>query len=351
MRRPLLLAAAVVVPLLLVLPVLPLSIILMFGAQQDASAAELCASQPNIDTSNLKVSDLKPDQIANAGAIYSQALVDLPKRGQAAAIVGIAAALQESSLRNVNYGDKAGPDSRGLFQQRDPWGPLSVRMDPRGAAHLFFTGGRAPGTPGLNSIPNWWTLPVTAAAQRVQRSAFPLAYAKWEPLARELVTKLAGTAPGAAASASCTAGAIGDCPPESARPNYPNGEIPLAALCELKTAPGLYLRGDAAFAFDQMSRAYAKAFRRPIAVTDAYRDLATQIRLKQEKGKWAATPGTSNHGWGTAVDLGGGINSFGTAQRAWMVRNARKFGWISPEWAQPGKATPEPWHWEFTGRS
>ena len=46
--------------------------------------------------------------------------------------------LTESSLRNVDHGDTAGPDSRGLFQQRDGWGPLDVRMDPAGAAGLFY---------------------------------------------------------------------------------------------------------------------------------------------------------------------------------------------------------------------
>ncbi len=63
----------------------------------------------------------------------------------------------------------------------------------------------------------------------------------------------------------------------------------------------------------------------------------------------AATPGTSNHGWGLALDLGGGINSWGTTERAWMVANAPAAGWISPDWAQPGRGKEEPWHWEFTG--
>ena len=58
-------------------------------------------------------------------------------------------------------------------------------------------------------------------------------------------------------------------------------------------------------------------------------------------------PGTSNHGWGQAVDLSGGIQSFGSAEFTWMQANAGKYGWKPPEWAQAGGSKPEPWHWEY----
>src|SRR5699024_5407388 len=90
-------------------------------------------------------------------------------------------------------------------------------------------------------------------------------------------------------------------------------------------------------------------FGSPISVTDAYRDYATQVILKRRKGRMAATPGTSNHGWALAVDLGSGINSFGSAQHRWMRANAPKFGWIHPGWARQSGSLPEPWHWEFYG--
>jgi len=128
---------------------------------------------------------------------------------------------------------------------------------------------------------------------------------------------------------------------------YSNGRIPLAALMPLQTAPGELLRPDAAAAFDAMSRAYQADMGRPITVTDSYRSYDEQVATKASKGWLAATPGTSNHGRGVAVDLGGGINRFGTAQRAWMVANAGRFGWESPSWAQPNGSKPEAWHWEF----
>ncbi|GAA3613018.1 hypothetical protein GCM10022223_31480 [Kineosporia mesophila] len=138
---------------------------------------------------------------------------------------------------------------------------------------------------------------------------------------------------------SCTADVTG----------YPNGEIPLTALCALATAPGQYLRADAAYAFDQLSTAYAQQFGTPICVTDSYRDYATQVRLYATKPQLAARPGTSNHGWGTATDLCGGVQHFGTPEHEWLFVNAPVFGWFHPAWAQPGGSRPEPWHWEFGG--
>lgn len=128
---------------------------------------------------------------------------------------------------------------------------------------------------------------------------------------------------------------------------HSNGRIPAAAMCALGSAPGQMLRCDAQAAFDRMSHAYEAKFSSPISVTDAYRDYDTQVILKRRKGRMAATPGTSNHGWALAVDLGGGINSFGSAQHRWMRANAPKFGWIHPGWARQTGSLPEPWHWEF----
>jgi LAS superfamily LD-carboxypeptidase LdcB len=86
-----------------------------------------------------------------------------------------------------------------------------------------------------------------------------------------------------------------------------------------------------------------------MCITDSYRTYASQVRLYGQKPALAAVPGTSNHGWGLAVDLCGGIESFGTRQYAWMVANAGRFGWLHPEWADPGNGREEPWHWEYAG--
>lgn len=129
---------------------------------------------------------------------------------------------------------------------------------------------------------------------------------------------------------------------------YANGLIPPQALCPLPQA-GHMLRADAAAAFERLNAAYTEAFGAPICVTDSYRSLAVQQRLYQVKPELAAIPGTSNHGWGVAVDLCGGINSYSTATHEWMRANAPAYGWILPSWARATGSMPEPWHWEYTG--
>jgi LAS superfamily LD-carboxypeptidase LdcB len=127
---------------------------------------------------------------------------------------------------------------------------------------------------------------------------------------------------------------------------YPNGLIPPSALCPLGVA-GHQLRCDAAAAYRALSAAHQAAFGQPICITDSYRAYASQVRLYGEKPALAAVPGTSNHGWGLAVDLCGGIDSYGTAEYAWMGANAGRFGFVHPTWADPGNGREEPWHWEY----
>ena len=130
-------------------------------------------------------SDLDTEQRTVAAAIIEAGRdAAVPPRGW---VIAIATGLQESGLRPLPYGDR---DSLGVFQQRTPWGPVEVRMDPYQSALMFFTGGRG-GQRGLLDIQGWEQLPVTEAAQAVQVSAFPSAYAKWEGLATELVQTLA----------------------------------------------------------------------------------------------------------------------------------------------------------------
>lgn len=109
-----------------------------------------------------------------------------------ALVVAIAAAGQESGLRNVEHGDR---DSLGLFQQRPSqgWGTREQVLDPVRAATAFFGGPTNPNpgrTKGLLDIAGWESMSVAEAAQAVQRSAFPNHYAKWEAVAREWLAEL-----------------------------------------------------------------------------------------------------------------------------------------------------------------
>jgi hypothetical protein len=131
---------------------------------------------------------------------------------------------------------------------------------------------------------------------------------------------------------------------------YANGRIPTTALAHPTSAPTALFRPDAAAAFDQLNAAYRTRFGVGITVTDSYRDYPSQVRTKAEKGGLAARPGTSNHGWGLAADLGGGIQTFGSPQKQWMDANAPRFGWVNPAWARPGGSGPrESWHHEYVG--
>ena len=130
---------------------------------------------------------------------------------------------------------------------------------------------------------------------------------------------------------------------------YPNGAIPVAGLCPLYADPAESLRPGAAAAFNAMSIAYERDTGSPICITDSYRSYAEQVSVKADRGKWAATPGRSEHGYGRAVDLCGGIQSFGSSAHLWMKQNAPLYGWFHPSWAEPNGSLPEPWHWEYAG--
>lgn len=131
--------------------------------------------------------DLATDQAGYAALISAVAVRrGLPAR---AASIALATSLQESKLRNIGHGDEAGPDSRGLFQQRPSqgWGTEAEVMDPYHATNAFYD--------ALVKIPGYESLPITAAAQEVQRSAYPGAYAQHEPTARAFASALTGQSP------------------------------------------------------------------------------------------------------------------------------------------------------------
>jgi hypothetical protein len=176
------------------------------------------------------------------------------------------------------------------------------------------------------------------------RSAAAAADARAARLARARVLAEAG----ARAYRNRVTGEVGSCAGGDVSA-YGNGNIPLTALCPLWGAPGEYLRADAMYAFGRISQAYAAEFGTPICVTDSYRSYQEQVQVYAEKPQLAAVPGTSRHGWGTAVDLCGGVESFGTATHEWMLENAPGFGWFHPAWAEPDGSRPEAWHWEFAG--
>ena len=98
-----------------------------------------------------------------------------------------------------------------------------------------------------------------------------------------------------------------------------------------------------------MTQAYRADTGSYLCVTDSYRTYAAQVDVYARKPGLAAVPGTSNHGWGKAVDFCGGVQTFSGAAHRWMKANAGRFGWFHPSWAEPSGSKPEAWHWEFSG--
>ncbi|UYY83709.1 CHAP domain-containing protein (plasmid) [Arthrobacter sp. YA7-1] len=166
--------------------VLVLSIILFGGGSQ--SAADVCApagGSVSVDASKLPkvpVAGYTGEQLKNAALVINAGkALGLSARGQT---IGVMTAMGESGLRVLDHGDGPGPDSRGLFQQRDngAWGSYPDRMDPTTSATNFFK--------ALQKVSGWEQLEPTMAAHRVQRNADPYHYQAYWPAAVEVVAAL-----------------------------------------------------------------------------------------------------------------------------------------------------------------
>ncbi len=155
----------------------------------DSGSSAAGGGQPGVDVDvegvpGGSVSGYSGEQLVNAAYVMKAAAdLGLSVRDQT---IGVMTAMGESSLRVLDYGDTAGPDSRGLFQQRDngAWGTYEDRMDPYRSSLSFFR--------VLQTIQERDTLAPTIAAHRVQRNADPFHYERyWDP-AVAVVGALAG---------------------------------------------------------------------------------------------------------------------------------------------------------------
>lgn len=191
-------AAAAVVMLLLALvvgvPLMMVSAMVSGNADSSTLAGAASVSSCTINSTSAAVGDLDAEQVKNARTIIAVGKsMHIPARGW---VIAIATALQESGLRSLDYGDR---DSLGLMQQRPStgWGTAAQVEDPVYAARAFYGGPSSPThNSGLLSVPGWQQMPLWEAAQSVQRSGFPFAYAQHEALATDLVQRLAGRTAG-----------------------------------------------------------------------------------------------------------------------------------------------------------
>lgn len=132
-----------------------------------------------------------------------------------------------------------------------------------------------------------------------------------------------------------------------------NGELPASQLTAVTASCQVY--ADAAESIERLvAAAWAEGVR--IGLGSCYRDLAGQVAAREYwcglgQCEMAAVPGTSQHGWGKAIDFSekGVSLTFDSPGYTWMKNNAWKYGWNHPGWAEPGGTAPEPWHWEWVG--
>lgn len=164
------------------------SVMLLSSAQQSQAAA--CGpSGPGVivDAGAVptgSVAGYSGVQLVNAAYVMNAAqALGLSQRAQT---IGVMTAMGESSLTVVDYGDAAGPDSRGLFQQRanGAWGSYEDRMNPTISSTNFYR--------ALQRVEGWETLPPTIAAHRTQRNADPFHYERYRTPAVAVVAALAG---------------------------------------------------------------------------------------------------------------------------------------------------------------
>lgn len=144
-----------------------------YVALTEGDAAATCQGASR-DLTLMAPSDIGPirldrSQVGNADTIVRTTMAT--GRTPQAATIALATAMQESALLNLDHGDEAGPDSRGLFQQRlQFYGDVDV-MDPASATRAFLD--------RLDTVAGWSTMPPAQAIQSVQRAAYPEMYAAW----------------------------------------------------------------------------------------------------------------------------------------------------------------------------
>lgn len=165
---------------------IPLMLVLS-AANMEGGEAISCPTSGT--AKKVKTGELTPSQKKNAQIIADEGTK--AGVGTEGIAIALATAFVESHLDNLDYGDR---DSLGLFQQRPSagWGTPKQIQTPAMSARAFFGVATHTNNPGLTDVEGWQDMPLTVAAQTVQASAFPDAYAKWETVSRSMAKEMVG---------------------------------------------------------------------------------------------------------------------------------------------------------------
>jgi hypothetical protein len=259
------------------------------------SVAESCDVE--LDGTRWLLSPVQGDNAALLTAVSVRR--SLPAR---AATIAIATALQESKLVNLTYGDR---DSVGLFQQRPSqgWGTAEQIMDPVYSTGRFYD--------GLVGVAGYQDLPITDAAQKVQRSAFPEAYAQHEARARAWASALTGWSPGALSCTLHAPSGAGSTDAFAARVVRDLGDLPVTVAAATEQAPAAIvvdarsLSGGSGAATDDVRGGWAFA-QWAVAVADSQH--VTSVRVADQvwsraDAAWAPTDAEPLAGGSVEVTL------------------------------------------------
>lgn len=299
------------------------------------------------DTSfTIKGARATPDQKRNLDGV----LTECQAQGTSADVMvaTVCGVIQESVAKRLGYGDAAGPDSRGLFQQRAPWGPMSVRLDPRGSTRLFLTGGRG-GQPGwkqkndpqLRKVPGGIEHAVTAVQGSVG------GYVQHQAEAERIVHAWGGAS---AEGAAATTGTY----TKSYQFTRNADENSWTALQRLATEVGwrCFVVGNSVYFMSELDL-YARRVRYQVrpddpAVLDLTYDVdwgkpTSELELQVVLERWGAPPGS--------VVL---LDGFGPPDGRWLVASVSR-DYFSPtatvSCRQPGKEQLEPANEQVTRAS
>ena len=172
-------------------------VVFSFGGGSAAAACNtMTGGSVDVDAAaqHAPIDGFSGDQLKNAAYIMNAAeSLGLTQQGQ---VIGVMTAIGESTLQVLDRGDTAGPDSRGLFQQRGngAWGSYEDRMNPTTSATNFFK--------ALQKVDGWEDLEPTIAIHRVQGNQDPFHYRPFQSDAQDIVTQLSGGSGGSTTSAA-----------------------------------------------------------------------------------------------------------------------------------------------------
>jgi hypothetical protein len=256
----------------------------------------------------------------------------------------------------------AGPDREGLRAALDRAGDLDAQAEallttaaPDQAAAPTRAGAAVRGkvVAGLLSKTGKLATAIsTVQAQIEDAVAVVLSTAPEE--AMEVESDVAGPADGAAGADAADAGTdgaagttqAGTCPEPDQVWSAENGHLSSSELAAVPFSASHQVRADVVGGLVELNEAYVAEFGVNLTINSSYRTHAEQEALYDPSSRTAAPPGCSNHGTGLAIDIGGGVQTFGSAQYEWLKANAEAYGWVHPPFAEPSGRNPEAWHWQ-----